>query len=517
MAKGSVRKKGKKWYGRFYIEDESGRKVQKEFAGTESKAETEAMLRKAIADYEEKQFVGKAENITVGDMLDMWVEEELKPGNLSNGTVMSYQGTVNRIKQYPIGKRKLKTVTADHLQAFIDFLSYGGTNPDGTTSKPMSKGYMLLFSAVLQNSFRFAVFPKKLITFNPMQYVKLRGRKQETDIFSDSEEDTSSIPTITHEQFQKLEEFLKAKDNPALLPVQIAYYTGLRIGEVCGLTWQDINLEEQYLTVRRSMRYNGTRHTTEVGTTKRSKVRTVDFCDTLAAILRAARTEQRKNRFRYGEFYHLNYYKEVKEKGRTYYEVYSLQRTEEVPEDYKEISFVCLRADGAYEAPSTVGIMCRAAKKKVKGLEDFHFHTLRHTYTSNLLSGGAKLLARRIPQQARGGLLPIRGQAAVDPDNLCAQAAMLAHPAAATDLPLHLGRAALQRRNEHGILARQRKQHGLRHGPEQEQQPAGRKPRRQDRQRHTITSCQTMQAAGDGFLSRAAPHNPAKAEDAAVR
>ena len=77
MAKGSVRKKGKKWYGRFYIEDESGRKVQKEFAGTESKAETEAMLRKAIADYEEKQFVGKAENITVGDMLDMWVEEEL--------------------------------------------------------------------------------------------------------------------------------------------------------------------------------------------------------------------------------------------------------------------------------------------------------------------------------------------------------------------------------------------------------------------------------------------------------
>lgn len=56
MAKGSVRKKGKKWYGRFYIEDESGRKVQKEFAGTESKAETEAMLRKAIADYEEKQF-----------------------------------------------------------------------------------------------------------------------------------------------------------------------------------------------------------------------------------------------------------------------------------------------------------------------------------------------------------------------------------------------------------------------------------------------------------------------------
>ena len=29
MAKGSVRKKGKKWYYRFYVEDESGRQVQR--------------------------------------------------------------------------------------------------------------------------------------------------------------------------------------------------------------------------------------------------------------------------------------------------------------------------------------------------------------------------------------------------------------------------------------------------------------------------------------------------------
>lgn len=212
MAKGSVRKKGKKWYARFYIEDESGRKVQKEFVGTESKSETEALLRKAIADYEEKKFVAKSENITV---------------------------------------------------------------------------------------------------------------------------------------------------------------------------------EEQYLTVRRSMRYNGARHKTEIGATKRKKIRTVDFCDTLAAILKTAKTEQHKNRFRYGELYSLNYYLEVKEKDRTYYEVYSLPRSEEVPEGYKELSFVCLRPDGAFEAPSTVGIMCRTARKKVEGLEDFHFHMLRHTYTSNLLSNGA--------------------------------------------------------------------------------------------------------------------------------
>lgn len=41
---------------------------------------------------------------------------------------LSYQGTVNRIKQHPIGNRKQKTITADHLQAYMDFLSFGGIN-----------------------------------------------------------------------------------------------------------------------------------------------------------------------------------------------------------------------------------------------------------------------------------------------------------------------------------------------------------------------------------------------------
>ena len=51
------------------------------------------------------------------------------------------------------------------------------------------------------------------------------------------------------------------------------------------------------------------------------------ICDTLAAILKAAKTEQHKNRFKYGELYSLNYYKQVQEKGRSYYELYSLQRS----------------------------------------------------------------------------------------------------------------------------------------------------------------------------------------------
>lgn len=44
--------------------------------------------------------------------------------------------------------------------------------------KPISKGYMRQFSAVMQGAFRFAVFPKRLITFNPMQYIKIRQKQE---------------------------------------------------------------------------------------------------------------------------------------------------------------------------------------------------------------------------------------------------------------------------------------------------------------------------------------------------
>lgn len=236
MAKGSVRKKGKKWYYRFYVEDASGNRVQKEFPGTESKSETESLLRKAMEDYETKMFLAQAKNITLGDMLDMWVEEELKPGSLSDGTVTAYINTVSRIKKHPIGKRKLKTVTSDHLQSYMDLLSFGGTSPDGKTVEALSKGSLGQYSAVLQNSFRFAVFPKRLITFNPMQYVVKRVKDDEYELFT--EDGTGDLPietpTISHEQYLALNELLKKKHNPALLPIQIAYFAGLRIGEVCG-------------------------------------------------------------------------------------------------------------------------------------------------------------------------------------------------------------------------------------------------------------------------------------------
>ena len=289
MAKGSVRKKGKKWYYRYYVEDASGNRIQKECVGTESKAETEKLLRDAIKDYEEKQFVAKTNSLTLGDLLDIWAEEELKVGTLSNGTVDNYLSAIREIKKHPIANRKLKNITAEHLQQYMDLLLLGGTAPDGTEYRGFSKSYAHSFSAILNQSFKFAVFPKAYISFNPMQYVVMRTKSDDVDIFASADTDDKNVQAITHEQFMQVVDYLKKKHNPAALPIQIAYYTGLRIGEACALTWSDIHLDEQYLTVRRSVRRNNARRKIEIGTTKRKKIRTVDFGDALTSILKQAK------------------------------------------------------------------------------------------------------------------------------------------------------------------------------------------------------------------------------------
>ena len=310
-------------------------------------------------------------SITVNEMFDLWCQ--LKRG-IKDSTFKNYIYMYELFVKPSFGKNRLVQVKKSDVRKFYNSLADGKVLKIATIDNVHN---------VLHQVFQVAV-DDGMIRQNPTD-----NMLKELKLSHGFERDKKEALTVAQQKLFFDYMLSHPKDTHWYPVFYIMANTGMRVGEVCGLTWQDVNLDKQYLTVRRSMRYNGARHKTEIGATKRKKVRTVDFCDTLAAILKAAKTEQHKNRLQYGGLYHLNYYTEVKEKDRTYYEVYSLPRTDEIPEGYKEISFVCLRPDGAYKSPSTVGIMCRTASRKVEGLEGFHFHQLRHTFTSNLLSNGA--------------------------------------------------------------------------------------------------------------------------------
>ena len=389
MAKGSVRKKGKKWYYRFYVEDATGRLIQKEYVGTESKSETEKLLRKAMEEYENTKIVANSENITLAMLLDNWADEELKTGPLSNGTVQEYLHAIKRFKDHPLSSRKISSVTSEQLQAFVDLIVFGGKEGNFDAGNGYTRGYAVVFSAILNHAFRYAITRKKILAYNPMKEVKVKRKKITADPFlSEDEYDENAIP-LTPEMFNELIAYMEKHHPESILAVQISYYTGLRVGEVSGLTWQDIDLESQQLTVRRSVGYNSVRHKTEIGPTKRGKIRVVPFGDKLTEILKAAKAKQKFNEKTYGNLYQRCYYKEVLEKNRNYYEYYSLNGTQEVPEDYHSIDFVCRRDDGSLMRSFTLNTVCKKISEKLQGFEDFHFHLLRHTFTTNLIQSGA--------------------------------------------------------------------------------------------------------------------------------
>lgn len=63
----------------------------------------------------------------------------------------------------------------------------------------------------------------------------------------------NELKLLTHSQQSQLCKHLKTNMNTTSLCVLLSLYTGLRVGEVCGLMWGDIDFEKSILTVRRTV------------------------------------------------------------------------------------------------------------------------------------------------------------------------------------------------------------------------------------------------------------------------
>lgn len=142
---------------------------------------------------------------------------------------------------------------------------------------------------------------------------------------------------LTREEQQRLRAC--AEDEPAVL---LALYTGMRLGEVCGLMWQDVDWQERTLTVRRTVqRLKG--GLTE-GTPKSAKShRVIPLPQFLAAQLWRRHAEQAGG-YVFGT-------------GDRAEEPRNLQRR------FERLTARC-------------------------GLEGVHFHTLRHTFATRMIELG---------------------------------------------------------------------------------------------------------------------------------
>lgn len=198
-------------------------------------AKTLKEVKKKLADkkYETEHGIsGKADRITLDEWFSTWLKT-YKIGKVKDTSVATYTALYDRFVREPLGGRyisKIKTVEIQRL--------YNDMIEDGLSPK-----YLKTLHNTLSNIFKMAV-NNDLIPKNPCtQTIRPTIDTSERRVLTASEQ-SRLLSFIQQEQYRHVE--------PA---ITVLLGTGLRIGELLGLKWEDLDLEstEKTLTVNRTL------------------------------------------------------------------------------------------------------------------------------------------------------------------------------------------------------------------------------------------------------------------------
>lgn len=326
----------KTWFYVFNFYDEKGKRKQKRKRGFKTKKEATDALRKLEVQVNEGTYV-ESKNIPFKQYIEDWLS--IKKISLSNSSISLYERSIKNHISPSLGNILLSKIKPQHIQKFIVEL-YKKDLEDATIKRIFN-----ILNACLNDAVKF-----EDLSINPASKVeKPKVSPKEMNIWS----------------IKQIKRFLKySEDHRLNCAFYLALMTGLRKGEILGLRWKDVDLENQVLYVNQTLEYDG--KTIKKGAKTKNSIRSVTFSPSTKNVLLK--------------------HKEQQEAEKNFF-----------ASEYLDQNLVICAQNGAPYHPRNLTRVFNSLKRKAN-LPHIRFHDLRHTHAALMIAQNEpmKLIMERL-------------------------------------------------------------------------------------------------------------------------
>ena len=328
---GSIyQRKDGRWAAAIDLGWQNGKRRRKHYLGS-TRAEVHKKLIKALRDLDQG-IAPPSDRLTVGAYLETWLEESAKP-KVRPLTYESYSCLV-RLHLIPgLGRIRLSKLSPQQVQRFLN-----QKREEGASARRVQMMHAVLRTA-LNQALRWGLVPRNVATLvDPPRAPR------------------EPVKPMSPEEAHRFME--AAQGDPYEAVFAIGLGLGLRAGEVLGLRWQDLDLEQGQLTVRYALQRVKNQKLELVEPKSRTSTRTLVLP---AFVIRTLRQQQlrQKQQERWGGL------------------------------KWQEKDFVFATSLGTPIDPDKVRRRFKQVLKTA-GLRDMRFHDLRHSCASFLLAQGVQ-------------------------------------------------------------------------------------------------------------------------------